>query len=96
MHFLRLRGGPSNNWLELSDLLDPYKVVVLFEDYDAAGNGGVIKHITQRPNPPASRLAALPTPSKCERMLGKAVEMGLGGPSSPAANPAETPNGTTR
>ncbi len=43
------------------------KVVVLFEGRDAAGKGGVIKRITQRLNPRACRVAALPAPSERER-----------------------------
>ena len=36
------------------------KVVVLFEGRDAAGEGGVIKRITQRLNPRVCRVVALP------------------------------------
>ena len=43
------------------------KLVVLFEGRDAAGKGGVIKRITQRLNPRACRVAALPAPSERER-----------------------------
>ncbi|MDO8343272.1 MAG: polyphosphate kinase 2 [Cellvibrio sp.] len=43
------------------------KVVVLFEGRDAAGKGGVIKRVTQRLNPRACRVAALPAPSDRER-----------------------------
>ena len=43
------------------------KVVVLFEGRDSAGKGGVIKRITQRLNPRARRIAALPAPSERER-----------------------------
>ena len=43
------------------------KVVVIFEGRDAAGKGGVIKRITQRLNPRACRVAALPAPNERER-----------------------------
>jgi polyphosphate kinase 2 len=43
------------------------KLVVVFEGRDAAGKGGVIKRITQRLNPRACRVAALPAPSERER-----------------------------
>ena len=43
------------------------KLVVIFEGRDAAGKGGVIKRITQRLNPRACRVAALPVPSERER-----------------------------
>ena len=44
-----------------------HKVVILFEGRDAAGKGGVIKRITQRLNPRACRVAALPAPNDRER-----------------------------
>jgi polyphosphate kinase 2 len=43
------------------------KLVILFEGRDAAGKGGVIKRITQRLNPRALRVAALPAPTERER-----------------------------
>jgi len=43
------------------------KVVVLFEGRDSAGKGGVIKRITQRVNPRACRVIALPAPTNRER-----------------------------
>ena len=43
-----------------------YKLVVLFEGRDAAGKGGVIKRITQRLNPRAARVVALPAPTERE------------------------------
>ncbi|WP_238367376.1 polyphosphate kinase 2 [Mesobacterium pallidum] len=43
------------------------KVVVLFEGRDSAGKGGVIKRITQRLNPRACRVVALPAPSEREK-----------------------------
>jgi polyphosphate kinase len=43
------------------------KVVVLFEGRDAAGKGGVIKRITQRLNPRACRVVALPAPTEREK-----------------------------
>jgi polyphosphate kinase 2 len=43
------------------------KVVVIFEGRDAAGKGGVIKRITQRLNPRACRVVALPKPTERER-----------------------------
>jgi polyphosphate kinase len=43
------------------------KVVVVFEGRDAAGKGGVIKRITERTNPRALRLVALPAPTERER-----------------------------
>ena len=44
-----------------------YKLVILFEGRDAAGKGGVIKHITQRLNPRVARVVALPAPNDRER-----------------------------
>jgi len=44
-----------------------YKLVVIFEGRDAAGKGGVIKRITQRLNPRACRVAALPAPTEREK-----------------------------
>lgn len=43
------------------------KLVVLFEGRDSAGKGGVIKRITQRVNPRACRVIALPAPTHRER-----------------------------
>jgi polyphosphate kinase 2 len=43
------------------------KVVVIFEGRDSAGKGGAIKRITQRLNPRACRVAALPAPNERER-----------------------------
>ena len=43
------------------------KVVVIFEGRDAAGKGGVIKRITERTNPRALRVVALPAPTERER-----------------------------
>jgi polyphosphate kinase 2 len=43
------------------------KVVVIFEGRDAAGKGGVIKRVTQRLNPRACRVAALPAPNDREK-----------------------------
>ncbi len=43
------------------------KVVILFEGRDAAGKGGAIKRVTQRLNPRACRVAALPAPNDRER-----------------------------
>ncbi len=43
------------------------KVVVVFEGRDAAGKGGVIKRITERTSPRSWRIAALATPTECER-----------------------------
>ncbi len=44
-----------------------YKLVVLFEGRDSAGKGGAIKRITQRLNPRACRVVALPAPTERER-----------------------------
>jgi len=44
-----------------------YKLVVLFEGRDAAGKGGSIKRITQRLNPRACRVVALPAPTDREK-----------------------------
>ncbi|WP_439530066.1 polyphosphate kinase 2 [Pannonibacter sp.] len=44
-----------------------FKLVVLFEGRDAAGKGGVIKRITQRLNPRAARVVALPAPTEREK-----------------------------
>ena len=43
------------------------KVVVIFEERDAAGKGGVIKRITQHLNPRICRVVALPAPTERER-----------------------------
>jgi len=43
------------------------KIVVVFEGRDAAGKGGVIKRITERTNPRALRVVALPAPTERER-----------------------------
>jgi polyphosphate kinase 2 len=43
------------------------KVVILFEGRDAAGKGSAIKRITQRLNPRACRVVALPAPNDRER-----------------------------
>jgi polyphosphate kinase len=40
------------------------KIVVVFEGRDAAGKGGAIKRITQRLNPRACRVVALPAPTE--------------------------------
>ena len=44
-----------------------HRLIVIFEGRDAAGKGGAIKRITQRLNPRACRVAALPAPSDRER-----------------------------
>ncbi len=44
-----------------------HKLVIVFEGRDAAGKGGVIKRITQRLNPRALRVAALPAPTDREK-----------------------------
>src|ERR1017187_2447131 len=43
------------------------RIVVLFEQRDAAGKGGVIKRITERMNPRVCRVAALAAPNEQER-----------------------------
>ena len=43
------------------------KVVVLFEGRDAAGKGGTIKRITEKPNPRIVRIVALATPTEREK-----------------------------
>jgi len=43
------------------------KVVVIFEGRDAAGKGGVIKHLTERVSPRVFRVVALPAPTDRER-----------------------------
>ena len=43
------------------------QVVVIFEGRDAAGKGGAIKRITQRLNPRACRVVALPAPTDREK-----------------------------
>jgi polyphosphate kinase len=55
--------------VKLQDWLQHHrkKVVVLFEGRDSAGKGGVIKRITQRMNPRACRVVALPAPSDREK-----------------------------
>jgi polyphosphate kinase len=44
-----------------------YRLVIVCEGRDAAGKGGVIKRITQRLNPRACRVAALPAPNDREK-----------------------------
>jgi len=44
-----------------------YKLLVVFEGRDAAGKGGVIKRITQRLNPRACKVVALPAPTEREK-----------------------------
>ncbi len=48
--------------VKLQDRVAPtrHKVVILFEGRDAAGQSGAIKRITQRLNPCAGRVVALP------------------------------------
>ena len=62
---LRLQGElvKLQDWVQTNKL----KVVVIFEGRDAAGNGGVIKRITQRLNPRVCRVVALPAPNDRER-----------------------------
>ena len=43
------------------------KILILFEGRDAAGKGGAIKRVTQRLNPRACRVVALPAPNDRER-----------------------------
>src|SRR5215475_9023827 len=43
------------------------RVVVVFEDRDAAGKGGTIKAITERVSPRVFRVVALPAPSDREK-----------------------------
>src|ERR1700741_2805328 len=50
-------------WVRLQGL----RVCVLFEGRDAAGKGGVVKHITQSLNPRICRVVALGTPTEKER-----------------------------
>jgi polyphosphate kinase 2 (PPK2 family) len=40
------------------------KIVILFEEHDAAGKGGVIKCITEQVSPRVFRVAALPAPTE--------------------------------
>jgi len=44
-----------------------FKVVVIFEGRDAAGKGGTIKRITEKPNPRIARIIALDKPTEKER-----------------------------
>lgn len=55
--------------VKLQDLITTcgHKVVILFEDRDAAGRGGVIKQNTQRLNPRVQSVAALPAINDSER-----------------------------
>jgi polyphosphate kinase len=50
-------------WVKLKGL----RVIVLFEERDAAGKGGTIKAITERVSPRVFRVAALPAPSDREK-----------------------------
>lgn len=43
------------------------KIVVVFEGWDAAGKGGVIKRITERVSPRVFRVIVLPSPSEREK-----------------------------
>jgi polyphosphate kinase len=51
------------DWIQGNGL----RVVVVFEGRDAAGKGGAIKRITERLNPRATRIAALPKPTDREQ-----------------------------
>jgi polyphosphate kinase 2 len=51
------------DWIQANGL----RVVVVFEGRDAAGKGGAIKRITERLNPRATRIAALPKPTEREQ-----------------------------
>jgi polyphosphate kinase 2 (PPK2 family) len=44
-----------------------HRLVIVFEGRDAAGKGCIIKRITQRLNPRACRVAALPAPNNREK-----------------------------
>ncbi len=61
--------GLQSELIKLQDWLmaTKSKIVVIFEGRDAAGKGGVIKRITQRLNPRACRVSALPAPTERER-----------------------------
>jgi len=43
------------------------RIVILFEDRDAAGKGGIIKRILERVSPHAFRLVALPAPTERQK-----------------------------
>jgi polyphosphate kinase 2 len=43
------------------------KIIVVFEGRDAAGKGGVIRHITERVSPRVFRVVALPAPTEREK-----------------------------
>src|SRR5260221_14421982 len=43
------------------------RIIVVFEGRDAAGKGGTIKAITERPSPRVFRVMALPAPSGREK-----------------------------
>jgi polyphosphate kinase 2 len=50
-------------WVKIKGL----RVIVVFEERDAAGKGGTIKAITERVSPRVFRVIALPTPSDREK-----------------------------
>ncbi|WP_274534147.1 hypothetical protein [Rhizobium sp. Root1203] len=43
------------------------RIVIVFEGRDAAGNGGMIKRITEKVSPRVFRVAALPAPTDREK-----------------------------
>jgi polyphosphate kinase len=43
------------------------KIIVVFEGRDAAGKGGVIRHLTERVSPRVFRVVALPAPTEREK-----------------------------
>jgi len=50
-------------WMKYKGL----RVIVIFEERDAAGKGGTIKAITERVSPRIFRVVALPAPSDREK-----------------------------
>src|SRR5262245_50367750 len=62
---IRLQGKlcELQDWVKQEGL----RVVVVFEDRDAAGKGGTIKAIMERTSPRVFRLVALPAPSDREK-----------------------------
>jgi polyphosphate kinase len=64
-HLLRLQAEliKLQDWVQHAKA----KIVVIFEGRDSAGKGGVIKRITQRLNPRACRVVALPAPTERQR-----------------------------
>lgn len=67
--YLRELFRPQHELVKLQDwgVATAHRLVIVSEGRDAAGKGGIVKRITQRLNPRACRVAALPAPNNRER-----------------------------